>query len=109
VHPNRPLVANVNYDSASVTMIDSTTDEVVATVAVGKNPQDISWAPDGRHAYVANTSDGTVSVIDAETETVTATIPAGKSPTSVAVLPDGSAAYVSNLGDGTLSVLKIAG
>ena len=54
VHPTRPLVANVNYDAASVTVIDTNTDRVVATIAVGKNPQDITWAPDGRHAYVVN-------------------------------------------------------
>ena len=67
VHPTRPLVANVNYDAASVTMIDTEHRPVVATIPVGKNPQDITWAPDGRLAYVANTSDDTVSVIDGET------------------------------------------
>jgi YVTN family beta-propeller protein len=82
---------------------------VVVTIAVGRNPQDITWAPDGRHAYVVNTSDSTLSVIDADTATVTATIPTGKSPTSVAVLPDGTAALVSNVADGTLTVLDIDG
>ena len=38
VHPTRPLVANVNYDAASVTMIDTDTDQVVATIPVGQEP-----------------------------------------------------------------------
>ena len=109
VHPTRPLVANVNYDSASVTMIDTNTEQVIATIPVGKNPQDITWAPDGRFAYVANVNENTVSVINAETMAVTATIPTGGSPTSVAVLPDGTEAYVTNLNDGTLTVINTAG
>ena len=41
---------------------------------VGDGPQDVTWAPDGRFAYVANVDDDTVSVIDAATMTVTATV-----------------------------------
>ena len=37
VHPTRPLVANVNYDSASVSMTDTTTNTVVATIDVPAN------------------------------------------------------------------------
>ena len=90
-------------------MIDTDTERVVATVRVGDGPQDVSWAPDGRFAYVANVDDDTVSVVDAATMTVTATVVTGDAPTSVAVLPDGRAAYVSNLQDGTLTVLHVGG
>ena len=105
VHPTRPLVANVNYDDASVTFLN-TEDRGVETIRVGDNPQDITWAPDGRFAYTTNVNDNSVSVINAETKTVTASIPTGDSPTSIAVLPNGRAAYVTNLGDGTLTVLN---
>ena len=98
-----------DYDSDSVTMIDTDSERVVATVRVGDGPQDVTWAPDGRFAYVANVDADTVSVIDAATMTVTATVLTGDAPTSVAVLPDGRAAYVSNLQDGTLTVLHLAG
>ncbi len=37
-------------------MIDTNTDKVTAAIAVGRNPQDITWAPDGRYAYVVNTT-----------------------------------------------------
>ena len=53
VHPTRPLVAGADYDSDSVTMIDTDSERVVATVPVGDGPQDVTWAPDGRFAYVA--------------------------------------------------------
>ena len=75
---------------------------------MGRNPQDITWAPDGRFAYIANVDDHSVSVINAETMTVTATIPTGMSPTSVAVLPDGTTGYVTNLDDGTITLLNLS-
>ena len=82
---------------------------MVATIPVGRGPQDITWAPDGRFAYVANVNSDTVSVIDAGTMAVTATLPTGNAPTSVAVLPNGREAYVTNLRDGTVTVLDIDG
>jgi YVTN family beta-propeller protein len=63
---------------------------------VGTNPQDVTYAPDGRYVYTANVESGTVSVVDTQTRTVTANIPTD-SPTSVAVLPNGRKAYVTNL------------
>jgi YVTN family beta-propeller protein len=88
-------------------MIDTESKRVVATIPVGDGPQDVTWAPDGRFAYVADVDADTVSVIDVATMTVTATVPTGDAPTSVAVLPNGREAYVTNLHDGTLTVLHI--
>jgi YVTN family beta-propeller protein len=107
VHPTRPLVADVNYDSASVTFIDTTTDHVVATVPVGIHPQYLAWSADGRFAYAVNNTSNSVSVIDADTFSVTATVPTGPSPTSMAVLPDGRTAYVTDQDAGTLTVLDV--
>ena len=73
-------------------------------VPSGRQPQHVSYAPDGRHFYTANSKDGTVSVVDTATYTVSARVPTGAGPTSVAVLPDGRKAYM-RLDDGTLRVL----
>jgi YVTN family beta-propeller protein len=81
----------------------------VATVPVGHGPQDVTWAPDGRFAYVACADADVVAVVDAATLSVTATLPVGDAPTSVAVQPSGQEAYVTNLHDGTLTVLDTAG
>jgi YVTN family beta-propeller protein len=56
----------------------------VETIRVGTNPQDITWAPDGRFAYTINVNDNSVSVINAQTKTVTGSIPTGDSPISIA-------------------------
>jgi serine/threonine-protein kinase len=74
--------------------------------AVGAGPQDVTYAPDGRHFYTANVDDGTMAVVDAESGVVTARIAAGSSPTSVAVTPDGGRVFVTNFGDGTVRVLE---
>jgi len=108
VHPTEPLLANVNYDSNSLTVIDTSTEQVIATVPVGTHPQDVTWAPDGRHLYVTNVDSDNMTVISSDGYRATATIPTGDAPTSVAVLPDGQHAYVSNLNTGTLTVLDLA-
>jgi serine/threonine-protein kinase len=80
---------------------------VLATARVGGHPEDVAWAPDGRHLYTADAADGTVSVVDARTYRRTAAVPVGQSPSSIAVAPDGERAYVTNVDDGTVSVLDI--
>ena len=107
VSPDGTRVAVVNYISGDVSIIDPTTNAVVATVpAVGAGPQDVTYAPDGRHFYTANVDDGTMAVVDARSGVVTARIATGDSPTSIAVTPDGGRVFVTNFGDGTIRVLE---
>ncbi|MCA1683019.1 MAG: beta-propeller fold lactonase family protein [Actinobacteria bacterium] len=99
-----------NYFSNDVSVIDTSTNTVVATVAVGSNPQDVAVTPDGSRAYVVNTGEDTVSVIDTATNMVVATIllAGGSAPTGVALTPDGTRAYVTNTGSDTVSVIDTA-
>jgi YVTN family beta-propeller protein len=85
-------VANVG--SSSVSVIDTATHTVTATVPVGSDPIGVAVSPDGSTVYVANEGSGSVSVISAATNTVTATIAVGVVPDAVAVSPDGSLLYV---------------
>ena len=41
-----------NERSGDVSLIDGTSNEVVATIPVGKRPRGIHCAPDGKHVYV---------------------------------------------------------
>lgn len=67
-------------------MIDTSSDEVVATIAdVGDRPWGIGITPDGRALYTANGPSNDVSVIDVATLTVTARIPCGTSPWGIGV------------------------
>ena len=66
----------------TVSVIDTTTDVVVATIAVGDLPGGVSVNPAGTRVYVANIFSDDVSVVDTATNTVVATVPAGDGPTA---------------------------
>ena len=69
-----------NRDSANVSVIDTATNTVTATVAVGTAPFGVAVNPAGTRVYVANTDSNNVSVIDTATNTVTATVAVGTYP-----------------------------
>jgi YVTN family beta-propeller protein len=66
-------------------VIDTATNTVVATIAVGSGPVGVTFNPAGTLAYVANEGTNNVSVIDTMSNTVVATIQVGTSPWGVAV------------------------
>ncbi len=97
----------------NVSVIDTATNTVVATVAVVNiptGPLGVAVTPDGSHVYVANNGLGanSVSVIATATNTVVATVPVGSAPAGVAITPDGAHVYVTNGFDGTVSVIATA-
>jgi YVTN family beta-propeller protein len=87
-----------NNSSSTVSVIDTATSTVVATIPFGQLPFDIAITPDGTQAYVTPlgfNSAKTVSVVNIATNTV-ATILVGVNPLEVAITPDGTRAYVTN-------------
>jgi YVTN family beta-propeller protein len=102
----RAYVTNVSSDTVSV--IDTPTNTVVATVPVGLFPFGVAITPDGTRAYVTNYNSNTVSVIDTATNTVVATILVGTFPFGVAITPDGTRAYVTYDRSNTVSVIDTA-
>ena len=108
-----------NFGSDTVSVIDTSTNLVIATI-VGPNgfggivpggfmrPQSVAITPDGKRAYVTGSISDTVSVIDTISNTLeTAGLPilVGSFPTGVAITPDGNFAYVANLFDNSVSVI----
>ena len=89
----------------TVSVIDTTTQIVIATVPVGTEPYGVAVNPAGTRVYVANLLDNTVSVIDTTTQTVIATVPVGTSPAGVAVDPVGTLVYVANFNSNDVSVI----
>jgi YVTN family beta-propeller protein/VCBS repeat-containing protein len=102
---NRAYVANRTDNT--VTVIDTTTNGVVTTIAVGTAPAAVAVNPAGTRAYVANSGAGTVSVINISTNAVIATVKVGNAPSAIAVSPGGTMVYVTNSADN--SVTKISG
>src|ERR1041384_3084830 len=71
----RGYVANRLDNTVSV--IDTATNAVIATMPVGSFPSAVAVTRNGSFAYVTNSGDSTVSVIDTATNTVATTIPVG--------------------------------
>jgi len=85
VHPDGKRVYVSNGGDASVSVIDTATNAIVATVPVGQRPWNMALTPDGRKLYVACGRSGVVSVIDTQKNAKIADIPVGKLPWGVVV------------------------
>jgi YVTN family beta-propeller protein len=98
-----------NVSSNTVSVIDTVTNAVIATIPVGLNPFGVAVSFDGSKVYFTHV--GGVSVIDTVTNTVVATIPVGLSSSccgGVAVTPDRSKVYVVNTNANTVLVIDTA-
>ena len=99
-----PFAYVANHDSKNVSVIDTATNTVVATIPVGHFPNGVAVTPDGKHVYVTNDNPDDsvpviVVVIDTATNRVMARIPLSPNPvfpTGVAISPDGKFAYVTS-------------
>ena len=89
-----------NQGSNTVSVIDTRTNIVTATIAGFNGPDAVAVPPDGKRVYVTNINSNTVSVIDTAKNKVTATIPVDSEPNGVAVSPDGKKVYVTSGGRG---------
>ena len=98
-----PFAYVPNFLDATVSVVDTATNAVVATVPVAPGPWGVAVHPAGTRCYVASPPSDTVSVLDTATNRVIATVPV-PFPVTVAVHPAGTFVYVSNEG-GTVHVL----
>src|SRR5204863_241905 len=92
----QPHAYVTNEKSDDLSVIDTATDHVIATVKVGQRPRGVTVAPDGKLAYVSNERSSTVLVVDTAANAVLATIQMGERPVGIAVLPDGKKIYVAH-------------
>jgi YVTN family beta-propeller protein len=97
-----------NAGSNDVSVIDTVSQQVLATIPVGENPMNVAFTPDGTQAYVVNAGSNEVSVIDTSKRQVVAIIPVGQWPCDVAFTPNGTWAYVTNADDNNVSVINTA-
>lgn len=104
-----------NNGADNVTVINTTTRNIVTHIPVDSRPYGVAVSPDGRRVYVVNTKDadsrarpGTVSVIDATTNTVIGGYTVEEIAAAIAVNPNGKAAYVVNEKSGSVSVLDLS-
>jgi YVTN family beta-propeller protein len=104
-----------NWSSHSVSVIDTVTDEVITTVQVGANPNDMALSSDGR-LFVACSADNSVHVIDTKTLSVTERLsttlhpfsPEGSTPDALSIDAARHRLYVANADNNNVAVIDIA-
>lgn len=111
VSPSGARVYTSNFIDKSVSVIDTASLSIVATVRLTDQPQAIAIDPSGSRVYTANLN--SVSVIDTATNSLVTNIPASITnglawPQGLAVNPSGTSLYVTNSMAGTVSVFSTA-
>ena len=91
-----------NYSSNTVSVINTTTNAVIATIPVDNSPFFSTLV--GTRLYVSNYGGDTVSVINTKTDTVFTTITVGSNPAALMLV--GADLYVNNFGSGSFSIIN---
>ena len=124
---NSPRVFVTNEVSGDMTVIDSGTRGIIATVPLGKRPRGIHASPDGTTIFVAlsgtpiagpdvdestlpppdKSADG-IGVIDVAQNRVLRIIPGGSDPENFDLSKDGKQIYISNEDISAVSIIDIA-
>ncbi|MCZ6691968.1 MAG: IPT/TIG domain-containing protein [Planctomycetota bacterium] len=111
ITPDESEVYVTNMSSGTVSVIETATNTVVATIIVGGGPAGIDFTPvTGAEAYVANSTTSNVSVIDVATRAVVDTIPVTADPGEIEFRrPQGDEVWVltSGAGDSNLDPIQV--
>ena len=97
-----------NFGDATLSVIDTATDVVEATIALPAAPTDLVVSPEGDRVFAITPADSSVHVVDGDTSsatfnTVVTSINTGRGISKAAVSPDGTRLYIGT-DDGFLIV-----
>ena len=110
IHPSGAFVyittnGTTENTPGRVSVINTSTNSVTATIAVGNFPYSIALNPAGTRAYVANYNSGSVSAIDLVTNSLLNEIAVAGNPRAVGVSADGQRVYVAKGAGANMVVL----
>jgi YVTN family beta-propeller protein len=88
-------IVQTNSAGDSVSLIDPTTDKVVAEVPEAEVIHGAASAPDGSRLYLSDEALDTVDVVDTKTMKITKRIPLTGRPNNIAINKNGKKAYVA--------------
>ncbi|NLX56773.1 MAG: cell surface protein [Planctomycetaceae bacterium] len=91
------LYVTCGVASGVVCAIESSTGNVLQTIAVGHSPCAPALLPDGKHLVVCNRFNNDVSLVDVAAAQQVARVPVLREPVASDVTPDGSLVLVANL------------
>src|SRR5262249_39152949 len=103
ITPDGRYVYVSSEGDSKVSVIDTDTDTVTATIEVGTAPHGMAITADGAQVLVAVSGADTLAIIDTATNEVVANVAAPK-PHNVAITPDGKLAYVAAQKEGEMGL-----
>jgi len=104
ISPSGQLIAVVNNDSRSLTLIDLPSHDIRAEIIVGRDPRNVVFSMDGSRAFVTNRWDDSLSVIDISSLSVERTVKLCDEPAGILALIDGRV-IVSCYGSGEVAIV----
>ena len=108
VSPDGTRVYAPNLWSNYLTVIDTGSNSIVATIPIGTGALGVAITSDGQRVYLSCNGDNAVKVLDTTTNAVIGTIPATGGIYGIAVSPDGSRVYTANSQTNSVSVIDTA-
>ena len=107
VSPDGRLIAAVNPDSGTVTLVDAESLEIIREVAVGDDPRTLVFTPDSKLVLVTNRGSSSMAILEANDTGRITHVPTGPMP--YGVVSDGKLAFVSEYALGNIAVIDITG
>ena len=113
VHPSLPPVYVTNRIDQTVSVVDTDSMTVIATIPTGSGPNAIAVSPNGAKIFVADANSDDLTVFDVNAPQSVRRISLspftgarpGSSPNALAFSPDGSRLYVANAWDNDVAVV----
>lgn len=96
-----------NEGEGTITAIDTTTHQVIATIPVGKRPHHLAITPDGRYVFVGTAGEPFMPVVDAVALKVVKEIPVVDGPAHPAISRNGKWVGVDNSASHHVSLIGV--
>ncbi len=105
VSPDGKFLYVANNVGNSVSKVDLSTGQIVATTSVGKDPYTAFLSKDGSKLYVSNWGESSVTVLNPKDMSIEKTIPVGLHPNAIAENPVTGEIYIANSDSDQISVV----
>ena len=104
----QPYAYITNQGDNSVSVIDTNTNTVIQTIAVGHRPAGVVVSGNGKRVYISNPESKNISVIDTKTLTNIKTIKIGSGPLAIAISPNDQSVYVADWYEDSIFIVDTA-
>ena len=105
-NPGNGRIYLANFGMGKVSVVSDTTNNIVATIAVGNNPFGALYDPLNQKVYISDYTSAMLSKIDPTTNTVIANLSAGNGPWNIALDTANGLLYITNLGSNTVTAIS---